>query len=183
MKHLIIALLFVGIAVFCFGCSDNSPSAPNLNQNDQVTATMDKKPAPNLIGRLNLTFDPKADPEKNEPVWVGTVTFEKLGEFDIRFFHTGGEIVGQANHFEEEFEVYKLKEGKVYLAGVDVGVVALANKIPEATNYVMNGVVKLASGDFEDWMGRKMHASGNVYWTIGEKGPEPNTADGMLQLN
>ncbi|MEJ2195643.1 MAG: hypothetical protein P8X73_12405 [Ignavibacteriaceae bacterium] len=182
MKHLIIAILFVGIAVFYFGCSDNSSSAPNLNQNDQVTATLDKKPAPNLIGRLVLTFDSNADPEKDEPVWVGTVTFEKLGTFDIRFFHTGGVgVIGQANHFEEKFEIYEKDD--VYLAGVDVGVVALANKVPEATMYVMNGVVREAKGDFVDWMDRNMLASGNVYWIMGEKGPEPDTADGLFQIN
>ena len=43
MKRLILVFLFVGIAVIYFGCSENNPSAPELNQSDQVTASLEKK--------------------------------------------------------------------------------------------------------------------------------------------
>jgi hypothetical protein len=42
MKRLILVFLFVGIAVVYFGCSENNPSAPELNQNAQVTAPLEK---------------------------------------------------------------------------------------------------------------------------------------------
>ncbi|MGB5847417.1 MAG: hypothetical protein WBH40_02955 [Ignavibacteriaceae bacterium] len=43
MKRLILVFLFVGIAAIYFGCSENNPSAPELNQNDQVTTSLEKK--------------------------------------------------------------------------------------------------------------------------------------------
>ena len=56
MKHLIIAFLFVGIAVFYFGCSDNSPSEPAFSQGDQVTTSFNKKPQTPFEG-TSVTFN------------------------------------------------------------------------------------------------------------------------------
>ncbi|MEJ2105050.1 MAG: hypothetical protein P8X47_10805 [Ignavibacteriaceae bacterium] len=157
-------------------CSDNNPSAPALGQGDQITNTLDKKPAPNLIGTMDLTFDLTAV-VPDDPVWIGTITFDGYGTYGIRFFHTGGEVRGQANHFEEIFEIYDQTDPTiVYLSGPDAGVVALANKPPEDTKFMANGEVEFATGDFEGWMGRKTHMSGVVTWQV------LNTPNGVVEV-
>ena len=42
MKSLILVFLFFGMAMFYIGCSDNNPSAPQLNQNDQTATSIAK---------------------------------------------------------------------------------------------------------------------------------------------
>ena len=42
MKNLILIFLFFGTAMLYIGCSDNNPSAPGLNQSDQITTSMAK---------------------------------------------------------------------------------------------------------------------------------------------
>ena len=42
MKNLIFIFLFFGVATLYIGCSDNNPSAPQLNQNDQLTSNLEK---------------------------------------------------------------------------------------------------------------------------------------------
>jgi len=49
MKNLIFIFLFFGLATLYISCSDNNPSAPTLNQGDQVTTSLDKK--------LNIPFE------------------------------------------------------------------------------------------------------------------------------
>jgi len=168
MKHLIIVLLFAGIAVFYFGCSDNSPSAPNVNHNDQVTARLDKKPAANLIGEMDLTF---------MPGWDGTITFEDGSVYGIRFFHLSDKMTGVAYHFGERWEIY---DGQVVLmAGPDEGV-SPGPKFPDPTKYVMNGYISEAYGDFADWLGSNVHMSGVI--TYDESG-NPLTAPGTFRVN
>ena len=42
MKHLILVFFLIGITAIYFSCSDNNPSAPALNQGDQVTTSLPK---------------------------------------------------------------------------------------------------------------------------------------------
>ncbi len=181
MKHLIVAFLFMGIAVFYFGCSDN-PSAPGLIQTDQVT-TLDKKPAPHLTGAMDLTFVLVPQPAPNQDVvWDGIIDFEGGGTYGIRFHHTGGELRGKSNHFEEYFEIYDLGDPTiVYLAGSDAGVVSLAN-----SKYRANGEVEVAIAPFEMWLGRNMHMNGIINWQdlLGDGTViVPETAPGTFRLN
>ena len=42
MKRLIIMFLVIGITMFIYSCSEQSPTAPGLNQNDQATTSLSK---------------------------------------------------------------------------------------------------------------------------------------------
>ena len=171
MKSLIIVCLFVGVAMFYFSCSDNSPSGPNLNQNDQVTARLDKKPAANLIGVMDLTF---------MPGWDGTITFEDGSIYGIRFIHLSDKMTGVAYHFGERWEIYDPQNPtNVLMAGDDEGV-SPGPKFPDPTKYVMNGNVTDAYGDFAEWLGRNVHMSGVI--TYDESG-NPLTAPGTFRTN
>jgi hypothetical protein len=55
MKRLFLVFLFVGIAVVYFGCSVNDPSAPELNQSDQVTVSLEKKVVTTFTGTSSNT--------------------------------------------------------------------------------------------------------------------------------
>lgn len=186
MKKLILIFLFLGIAMLYNSCSDNNPSAPALSQSDQATNTIDKKPAATLIGEMDLNFDLTAVPP-DDPVWVGTITFEGYSTYGIRFFHllSSVGVIGQVNHFEEYFEIYDLgSPTTVYLGGYDEGVVPLANKPPEDTKFMANGQVEVATGDFIDWMGRETHMSGVVTWQEVAPGVyAPDTAPGTFRIN
>ena len=177
MKKLIFIFLFFGIATLYIGCSDNNPSAPQLNQSDQVTKTLDKKPAPNLIGVMDLTF--VYNPAVSDVAWEGTIDFEGYPTYGIRFHHTGGEIKGQSNHFEESFEIF---DGSgVLLAGPDAGVEPIANKPPAPVKYMSNGVVEVANAPFEMWLGRNTHMSGIVIFD--QVTGVPLTAPGTFRIN
>ena len=152
MKLLIVVFL-MGVAVFYFGCSDN-PLDPGLNQTDQVTANLDKNPAEaaGLFGNMELYWSPG---------WDGTVTFEGNGTYGIRFFHLKDKMAGWvAYFFWERWEIYDpLNPAIVLMAGPDNGV-SPGPKFPDPCRYVMNGYVEEASGEFEKWMGHRVHMSG-----------------------
>ncbi len=97
---------------------------------------------------MDLHFTFGAWPE--EPVWVGTVTFEGYGAYGMRFFHLSEfRDYSQASPFEEWFEIYDLNTEAILLAGPDVGVTTLANKPPEPCKYRMNGEIEIAEAPFE----------------------------------
>ncbi|MEJ2193788.1 MAG: hypothetical protein P8X73_02875 [Ignavibacteriaceae bacterium] len=174
MKHLILIFLFFGIATLYIGCSDSTPSGPNLNQNDQVTATLDKKPAAHLVGDLELWWSPG---------WVGTVTFEDGSVYGIKFNHLGGDWpeIGQAYHFFEEYIIYDLAdETNVLMKGPDEGVGSI-RKYPEPIKYVINGKVSEAYGVFVDQLGRNLHINGVINWDVATGAPL--TAPGTLRIN
>ncbi len=55
MKRLILVFFLVGITAIYFSCSDNNPSAPGLNPNEQETTTLDKK-VQNYFEGTSVTF-------------------------------------------------------------------------------------------------------------------------------
>jgi hypothetical protein len=161
MKSLISIFLFVGIVTLYIGCSDNNPSAPALSQSDQVTGTLDKKPAPNLIGHMELNF---VMGTQGDVAWDGTIEFEDDGIYGIRFHHLSpSKGYSQASPFEEYFEIYDLgTPAVIYLAGPDEGLTTLANKLPGPVKYRMNGEIEVANTPFEMWLGRNVHISGVI---------------------
>jgi len=174
MKHLVVVLLFVGIAVLYTGCSDNNPTAPNLSQNDQVTATLDKDPAEaaGLFGEMRLYWSPG---------WDGRVTFEGNGTYGIRFFHEGDKMAGWvAYFFQERWEIYDTTDATNFLmAGSDEGV-SPGPKFPDPCKYVMNGYVEEAYGEFEKYIGHGVHMSGVMTF---DSGGTPLTAPGIFRLH
>ena len=190
MRHLILVFLVIGSVMIFLSCQEESAFTPELSQGEQIITSL-TKPLPNLIGTMALDFTFGDWPE--EPVWVGTVTFDGYGEFDgvygIRFFHLSPfKEYSQASPFEEYFEIYDLlDEDVVYLGGPDVGVTTLANKLPEPTKYRMNGEIDFVTGKFEAWMARNVHMSGIITWQILDTpdGPviAPETAPGIFRIN
>jgi len=185
MRHLIYVFLVIGSVLIFFSCQEETAFTPELSQSDQVPAPLElaKKPAPNLIGTMELDFTFGDWPV--EPVWVGTITFEDYGDFGIRFFHLSPfKEFSQASPFEEYFEIYDIiDESKVYLGGPDAGVTTLANKPPEPTKYRMNGKIEEAIYPFEDWMGRNVHMSGMITWQGSAPPYAPYQAPGTFRIN
>jgi hypothetical protein len=144
MKRSNLMLLAIGVTIIMMGCSKEDHLVIEPDQNDPLTASLKSgKPAPNLVGTMELDFDLTAIwPE--DPVWVGTVSFEGYGTYGIRFFHLSPfKEYSQASPFEEYFEILD-ESGSVVLGGPDEGVTVLANKPPEPTKYVMNGEIDTA---------------------------------------
>jgi hypothetical protein len=168
MRNLIFIFLFFGIATLYIGCSDSNPSAPALSQDDQVTNTLDKKPAANLIGEMDLIMTSHG--------WDGPITFEDGSTYGIRFIHLGDKMTpGQvAYHFWERWEIYDPGDPTtVLMTGPDEGV-SPGPKWPDPTKYVMNGYVEEAYGIFTEWLGRNVHMSGVM---------TPLTAPGTFRAN
>jgi hypothetical protein len=190
MKRSILMFLVMLVTIIYFGCSEDSPMTPGSDQSDLASTRLKgTKPAPNLIGEMDLYFDLLAVPP-GDPVWVGTVAFEDYGVYGMRFYHLSPfRDYSQVSPFEEYFEIYDLDDGTVVLGGPDVGVTILANKPPDPTKYVMNGEIDVAAEPFEDWLGRNVHMNGIITWqfvTLPDGtviGPVPETAPGTIRLN
>ena len=177
MKKLIFIFLFFGIAILYTGCSDNNPSAPALSQDDQVTNTLDKKPAANLIGIVaaTLVYDPSSGSDVS---WIGTIDFEGHPIYQI-IFHAGEgtEFRGKSFHYVESWEIFN-SSGVLLLAGSDEGIEPPLNINKEAQKFMSNGVVEVANVPFEMWLGRNAHQDGVV--TSDETG---TYANGILRIN
>lgn len=191
MKNLILIFLFLGIAALYTGCSDNNPSAPQLSQSDQVVNTLDKKPAPNLIGTANIPFNfpPLPDPGGSDlPVfWKGTIVFGD-DTYGIYFLSYGEpRAYSQASPFYEDFVIHEVgNEENVYLKAWSHGVVTYANKMPDPVNVISNGKITEAYGPFAGWQDRPVHGSGLVYWAFDESGIPtglPERSETMFRIN
>ena len=188
MKKLILIFLFFGIAALYIGCSDNNPSAPQLNQSDQITNTLDKKPVPHITTAMNLNFVLPWMRPYPELSWEGTININGV-DYYMKFDHLSGppRDYSQVSPFEEYF--YIMDGNNVVLAGPDAGVTVLANKLPEPTKYVMNGKIEVANEPLADWLGRPVHMSGVINWQFvtppgaSEPGLFPATAPGTFRIN
>jgi hypothetical protein len=166
MKRLL--LLLTGIALLYFGCSQNIPSAPELNQSDQVTNSLAK---PHLTGTIVLTFT-----NTYPYFWNGTVTFGSE-TYDLRFKSLAVEpppLPPQAYVFDERFEIYD--NGTLVLEGPNHGVVPCGND-----KFTANGKVEQANAPFEMWDGRNVHISGIITWVT--PCVEPAGATGTFRIN
>jgi hypothetical protein len=170
MKLSILVFLVIGATLIFFGCSEKNPSAPELSQSDQVTHTLAK---PHLTGTTDADFVLSNAPH----YWVGTINIDGV-IYGLRFESLGPpRPYPQASPFKEYFEIYELGVvTNVYLAGPTAGVLNYGN-----SKFVENGEVDVANSPFEEWMGRKVHVSGTVFWEIY---PElPDYALGTLRIN
>ena len=191
MKKLNLITLVMGACLLFFACSEDTVVTPDLKQATEETPGLKtaSKPAANLIGVMDLDFVLEAIwPE--EPVWVGTVTFEGYGVYGIRSYHLSEfRDFSQASPFEEYFEIYDLDEPElIYLGGPDEGVTTEANKPPDPVTYRMNGEIDQAQAPFEGWLGRHVHMSGVITWQIltmpdGTVVVAPYQAPGTLRIN
>ena len=172
MKNLIYIFLFFGIALLYISCSDNNPSSPQLNQTNLVSNTLDKKPAANLVGVMELTYVGAV------VSWTGTITFEDYGTFEINFYGSPeSEERGKSFHFVERFEI--LDGGvNIVLAVSDEGIEP-GNLKADTFKYMSNGIVTDASAPFEMWLDRNTHMSGII--DFDEDGNM--IAPGILRIN
>ena len=179
MKRTILMFLVIGATLIFFGCSEKNPSAPELSQSDQVTNTLAK---PHLTGTAVtlFTFTPPW-------FWNGTVDFGNGVEYGLKFFsYDPPRTFSQASPYYEDFYIFDLVDGTIYLKGWNAGVVTLANNPPEPCNFLANGKVEEAYGDFAEWEGRSVHIRGLVYWALDENGVPtglPERAEGTFRIN
>ena len=127
-----------------------------------------KKP---LRGTMEAEFNTAwKEPSLVIPIWVGSIYIEGT-EYDIIFYNIGLYVKGNANHFEEIWEIW---DGEVLiLGGYDKGVTTPANG-----KFRMNGIVEEASGDWETYIGRNVHMSGTIFLWM-----EPWECEGTLRIN
>ena len=178
MKHLIVVFLFLGIAMFYFGCSDNNPSTPALNQSDQVTNTLDKKPAPTLncttvysyMGNLGIVEDGRL------LGWEGEIHGDIEGV--IQWWMASMVFTGQASHYTDRFVIWNASKTVKLLVGDEAGTTTARHG--KNSNWRTNGIVIEAYGDFEDWNGRMNHAEGHFTWTASG---DPDHGEGTFRIN
>lgn len=185
MKRIKLMFLVIGAAIIFSGCSKDDYLAPELDQTNQAESALKaaKKPAAHLTGVMALDFNLLFLDNPALPVWEGTITFEGPGEYGMRFYSLSApRDYSKARPFKEKFEIFDLGDGTVVLAGHDAGVTTLAN-----SKYRMNGQIELANDPFEEWMGRKVHMSGEITWLVLQTpdGPVtlPETAPGIFRIN
>ena len=166
MKRLIIIILIMGVAIIFFSCEENNSTAPELMKGDQDIVSLDKKPAPYLVGDaiMNFTFTPPT-------FWNGTITFGDVTYGITCISYDPPRDYSQASPFYEDFYIYELgtifdltNPTNVYMKGWEAGVVTYANKDPEPVKFHANGKIEEAYGPFEGWQGRNVHIKGLVYW-------------------
>jgi hypothetical protein len=148
-----------------------------------VAPAQAKKP---LVGTMDLTFNLAwPGPSETIPEWEGTITFDGIVFYDMKFFNIGtgkqgDQDPGNTLHFGEIWKIWD--EGTLILQGTDDGVVSLSN-----SKYRMNGVVTEAYGEFTIWEGRNVHMNGDIIWqnlgTEEEPIMAPETAPGVFRMN
>jgi len=163
MKNLIFIFLFFGVATLYIGCSDNNPSAPQLNQSDQVTNTLDKKPAPTLNCTTEYFFQVGSgivDAELGLLVWQGPINGDISGIIQW-WANTESRYTGQASHYVDRFVILN-DAGEFLLAGDEAGTTTARHG--KNSNWRTNGIVTDAGEGYEEWIGRKTHDEGHFTW-------------------
>jgi len=149
-----------------------------------------------LVGEMDLQFNLGwPGPQDEVPTWVGTITIDEV-DYGMAFFNigTGKPFAEQPNPdsvlfageiwviyddlelvFDENGVLTTFTPGDVALSGLDTGNVRLSN-----SKYRLKGTVDEANGMFADWLGRRVHMSGDIdFYPFGA----PRFAPGTLRLN
>ena len=141
-----------------------------------------KKPAPSLrctteydfVGHLG-TFDA----EGRLLAWKGTISGDIEGVIKW-WMALPTSPPGQASHYEERFEIWNGDEtDPVLLLAVDeAGTTTVRHG--KNTIWRANGVVTKAAPEFENWIGRQTHNSGNAIWAAPGV---PDSGEGTFRIN
>jgi hypothetical protein len=147
-----------------------------------------------LRGDMDLQFNLAwSGPSDVVPIWVGTITIDGA-DFGMAFFNTGTGKPFEDNpsdvlFFEETWSIYDdlefsfddegalatFEPRDIVLSGYDRGIVT-----PSNSKYHMNGDVRIAEGQFSEWLGRSVHMSGHIEWyPFGA----PQYAPGTFRIN
>jgi len=181
MKRSILVSLVIGTGLIFFGCSENNPTVPEMNQNDQVPAPL-AKPAPSLrctivywyVGHLG-----ELDLEGRLHVWDGEIHGDIEGQIKWWFVPGGGPPTptAQVRFYEARWEIWDGDD--LLLAGNSAGSTATPHGLTPEKDGIWrgNGIVTEASDGFEDWIGRQESEGGNVNWVF------PFSGEGILRIN
>ncbi len=144
---------------------------------------------PHLIGIMDLTlkFEELPAPYPSEWVvtWQGHIDFGPGKVYGMRFILIGTGIpredpTGKAGHFGEIWEIFDDNPNNLILWGFDKGV---TNQKKGLTwPYRMNGHVEDAALDWEAYLGRNVHMSGDIVW-VGAPFTPGSTAPGEFRIN
>lgn len=181
MKNLIFIILFFGIAMLYFGCADNNSLTPALSQDDQVTNSLDKKPAPKLNCTTDYDFVAGLGIYDNQGrllVWQGTTSGDINGIIKWWTDMATMWYTGQASHYEDRFEIWNAEETMLLLAGDEAG--STTARHGNNSNWRTNGTVTEGYGEYEDWLGCNTHAEGHFTWAAPGV---PDHGDGTFRIN
>jgi hypothetical protein len=135
---------------------------------------------------LKLLLEPHETNSAWTITWVGTITFEEKGPFDMRFILIGTGIpregpTGKATHFGEIWEIYVGTPDDMILWGYDKGV---TNQKKDTLDwpYRMNGKAEEATFGWEKYSGRNVYMSGTISW-LGAPFTKGSTAPGIFRIN
>ena len=176
LRNLFAGMLIIPTLMIMTACSeDNVLTGSEIDPG--IAGLKSAKEAPTLVGiqHCEFSFD-------HPPVfWTGTVDFGDGNIYGIKFIsYDAPRAFSQASPFYEDFIIYDLADGTVYLKGWDKGVVTYANKDPEPVKYNAMGKVMEAYGPLETWLGRTAHFQGIVNWVdVGI----PESIEGTFRLN
>ena len=127
-----------------------------------------EKPAPVLTGTTEYVFvghlqtiPDDLDEEGRLLVWEGTISGDIEGVIKW-WMDPPTPPTGQANHYEDRFEIWNADETVLLLAGDEAGTTTARHG--KNSNWRTNGTVTEAYGVFEGWLGRKNHAEGHFTW-------------------
>jgi len=137
-----------------------------------------KKPAPSLTGTTEYDFVGflgQFDDEGRLLAWEGTITGDIEGV--IQWWMAVPRATGQASHYDDRCLI--LDAAGDLVLGIDE---AGTTTVRHGKNSVWraNGVVTEASDEFQNWIGRQTHNSGNATWSAPGV---PDHGSGTLRVN
>jgi hypothetical protein len=138
-----------------------------------------KKPAPTLTGTTEYDFVGHLgifDAEGRLFAWLGTISGDIEGV--IQWWMVLPTTTGQASHYDDRCLIFDAA-GALLLAVDEVGTTTVCHG--KNTVWRANGIVTEAYGEFEDWIGRQTHNSGDATWLI--PGILPLDGEGIFRVN
>jgi hypothetical protein len=144
-----------------------------------VPAGIAKKPAPTLTGTTEYNFVGHLGEVVDGRLlaWVGTISGDINGV--IKWWMVlPTSLTGQANHYEDRFEIWNAGETVLLLAGDEAGTTTARHG--KNSNWRTNGTVTEVGPGYEDWLGRQEHAEGHFTWAAPGL---PDYGYGTLRVN
>ena len=148
-------------------------------------AAQAKKPAPTLTGTTDYDFVGYLgifDAKGRLLCWKGTISGDIEGVIQW-WMVVPTKKTGQASHYVERFEIWDINpvdpDAELLLAVDEEGTTTVRHG--KNTVWRANGIVTEAYGEFEDWIGRQTHNSGDATWLI--PGILPLDGEGIFRVN
>ena len=122
-----------------------------------------------------------------EVPWAGNIEFDGV-KYGVVFVGVDERLTGAAYHYRQTWTIYEEElvfsggilddcpDGAVLMSGETRGTNALAGNL----RYAENGTIEYAVGEFEEWLGRNVHAHGAIQF---DAEGVPTTGDGAFNIN